>query len=144
MPRPVLRRSLEPEWQEAIRKVYQEAPDLLIEYLRSGKELDHWQRDELADLLDRMLRPIRSVRGRPLDPPTHDRLHRLRADIIAYTKRELQALRQRHGRVPYNGIQSTLNEAFRHCVMRYSDHNLTPRELTDLKDVILAKLRRIP
>jgi hypothetical protein len=142
MPRPVLQRSLEPEWQEAIRKAYKKEPDLLIEYLRSGKELDHWQRDELVDLLDRTLRDRESVKGRPPGSlPTHDRLHRLRADIIAYTNRKLQALRQRHGRVPYNGIQYALDEAFHHFVARYPNHNLTPRELAALKADILAKLK---
>lgn|SRR5262249_13047178 len=144
MPRPTLRRPLDPEWQEALRQAYKKEPDPLIEYFLSGKGLeDHWQRAELVQLLDRRLRR-RGSEGRPPGiPPEHDRLHRLRANIIARTTKELQALRQRHGRVPYNGKRSALNEAFRHYVVRYH-HNLTPRELAALKKDILTKLKKLP
>src|SRR5262249_44436075 len=131
MPRPVLRRSLDPEWQEALRHAYKKEPDRLIEYLELVKlgsvKLDHLQFDELIGLIARKLRRTASEGRPPGTPPKHDRLHRLRANIMDRATRALQALRQRRVRVPYNGKRSALNEAFDHVVARYPDHNLTPR-----------------
>jgi len=144
--RPVLRRSLEPKWQAALRAAYMKEPDRLLEYLELVKlgsvKLDHRQLDELIGLIDRMLRHRGRARGRPPGiAPEHDRLHRLRADIMARVKRTLQALRQSpRGRVPYNGKKSALDEAFDHVVARYPDHNLTPRELAALKADIRTKI----
>jgi hypothetical protein len=138
---PDQRMQLDREWQRALGEAVKHNPDRLIAYLRSDKELTDRHRQELAELLGR--RRIRhGVKGRRHgSDPVHDKLYRLRTDIITFTQLGLQELRQEyHGELPYNGIRAVFDPIFEFFIHAY-DHDLTAEEVEQLKIACLDELK---
>jgi hypothetical protein len=105
-------------WHEGLYRAYKRDTAKLSAYLRSDLPLDNdkEKRDQLADLIDRLIGRRSGVKGRKpghIPPQRPDTI--TTPDVVYYARRELQRIKQLNGgKVPRGTYRAVVEDVCRH------------------------------